>query len=228
MRKWDILQLDDFLACNPKVRITEINEQRVVLAGEYRLKAKLEGGKSIDRVYQLKVIFPCDYPRKLPQVLDEEGYFPRIQEFHTYTDGSFCLGSELKMRMVLRADHSLKAFIEKIVDPFLYAVSHRIEYGNYPYGELAHGEQGLVDEYEGIMGVKGKASVLFALKALGKRRREANKLLCPCGCGLRLGRCKIRFRINLLRNIERRCWFRHHLEKSFTIVEHPGRALTKK
>lgn len=228
MQNWDALQLDDFLAGNPKFRIAEINDEKLVLSGEYHLKAQFAGRQVIDKTYQLKFVCANDYPRKLPQVLDEGQFFPRSQEFHIYADGSFCLGSELKIKERLRADHTIKAFFDKVVDPFLYSVSHRIEYGDYPLGELAHGEQGLFDDYAEMFGLKDKASILLAFKALGKRKREANKLLCPCGCGLRLGRCDYRFILNGFRNIERRRWFRAYLEKSFTPIERPKKSEKKR
>ena len=229
MQNWDALQLDEFLARNPSFRIAEINNERVVLTGDYHLKAQLAGSQIIDKTYRLKFTCSNDYPRSLPQVLDEGKYFPRCQEFHTYSDGSFCLGSELKIKHILRTDHTIKSFFDKVVDPFLYSVSHRIEYGDdYPFGELAHGEQGLIDDYAEMFGLKDKKSVLLAFSALGKRKREANKLACPCGCGLRLGQCDYRFILNGFRNIERRRWFREYLKKSFTPIEKPKKDKKKK
>ncbi len=228
MQNWDVLQLDNFLARNPKFRIAEINDERVVLSGEYHLKAQLAGSQLIDKTYRLKFICANDYPRKLPKVLDDGRYFPRSQEFHTYSDGVFCLGSELKIKHILRADHTIKAFFDNVVDPFLYSVSHRIEFGDYPFGELAHGEQGLVDDYAEMFCLKGKAAVLLVFKALGKRKREANKLPCPCGCGLRLGCCDYRFMLNGFRNIERRRWFRENLVESFTPIQRPKKDKKKR
>ncbi len=221
MRHWDAFGLEDFLAAHPRIRILEINDARLVLAGEYYLKAQFPGSQLVERTYRLKLVYPRDYPAKLPAVIDEEKYFPRNQEYHTYGDGSCCLGSELKIKSLLKDNLSLSAFFEKIVDGFLYAVTHRIEYGNFPYGELAHGEQGLVDDYGEMFGVSGKQAVMRALQALGKRKREANKLPCPCGCGLRSGRCDYRFVLNGFRNIERRRWFRQHLKGSFKPIEKP-------
>lgn len=221
MRHWDSLGLEDFLASHPRIRIVEINNHKVELAGEYHLKAQLAGSQLVDRRYQLRLVCPRNYPRKLPKVLDEGRYFPRNQEYHTYSDGSFCLGSELKLKSLLRDDHSFTAFFDNIVDRFLYAVTHRIEFGNFPYGELAHGEQGLIEDYEEMFFLSGKLSVLRALRALGKGRRDANKLPCPCGCGRRLGCCDYRFVLNEFRNVERRRWFRQHLKKSFKPIERP-------
>ncbi|WP_085907803.1 hypothetical protein [Kiloniella majae] len=223
MRHWDGLQLDDFLVCHPRIRITEINDDKVELAGEYHLKAQLVGSQLIDKTFRLRFVCPREYPSKLPTVLDESNYFPRSQEYHTYTNGSFCLGSELKIKSLLHSDQSIAAFFENIVDPFLYAVSHRIEFGNYPFGELAHGEKGLIDDYEDIFGLQGKKAVVLALNALGKRKREANKLPCPCRCKKRLGRCEYRFILNGFRMIERRRWFREHLKQSFTLIERPAK-----
>lgn len=223
MLHWDRLELEDFLSSHPKIRIVRLNNNELELAGEYHLKAQLTGNHLIDRTYQLRIVCPRDYPRKLPMVLDEGRYFPRNEEYHTYTNGSFCLGSELKIKSILRNDHSLTTLFEKIIDRFLYAVSHRIEHGAFPYGELAHGEQGLIDDYGEMFGLKGKLSVLRALDALGKRKRDANKLPCPCGCGLRLGHCDYRFVLNEFRNIERRRWFRLHLKEAFTPLSKPKR-----
>lgn len=228
MGHWDDLGLDDFLASHPRIRIVTINNDQVELAGEYHLKAQLAGSQLIDRTYQLRLVCPHDYPRKLPKVLDEGRYFPRNQEYHTYSDGSFCLGSELKIKSLLLGDHSFTAFFENIVDRFLYAITHRIEFGNFPFGELAHGEQGLIDDYGEMFGLSGKLSVLRALQALGKRKREANKLPCPCGCGRRFGRCNYRLLLNGFRNVERRRWFRQHLEKSFSPIERPKKSEKKK
>lgn len=216
MRYWDALGLEEFLAAHPRIRILEINDERLVLAGEYHLKARLLGSQLVERTYRLKLVCPRDYPAKLPTVIDEDKYFPRNQEYHTYGDGSFCLGSELKIKSLLMDDKSLSAFFSEIVDGFLYAVTHRIEYGSFPYGELAHGEQGLIDDYGEMFGVSGKLAVMGVLQALGKRKREANKLLCPCGCGQRLGRCDYRFFLNGFRKIESRRWFRQHLRTSFS------------
>lgn len=227
MRNRGSLGIEDFLSAYPKLRIVEFSDDKLELAGEYDLKAQLIGSQLVDRKYQLRIIFPPDYPRTLPKVFDEGNYFPLDQEYHTYSDGSFCLGSELKIKSLLLDDHSISSFFEGAVDPFLYAVTHRIEFGNFPYGELAHGEPGLIDDYGEMFRVSGKLAVMRALQALGKRKREANKLPCPCGCGLRLGRCDYRFVLNRFRDIECRHWFRLHLKLSFKSIENSNKIKRK-
>ncbi len=221
------MQLHEFLSFNPKLRIAEFCDECVVLEGEYDFKAQMRGYEVIAKTFSLKVIFPRAYPRKLPSVIDTSDFFPRDSKYHTYKDGSFCLGSDLKIKSILFRDQTASAFFRKIVDPFLYAVTYRITHNEFPFGELEHGEDGLIDDYEKLFEVKGKASVLKALEALGKRKREANKLACPCNCGLRLGRCDYRFFINKFRDIDRRRWFRSHLVERFTPMEKPKKKTCK-
>jgi len=64
MRHWDALGLEDFLAAHPRIRISEINDERLVLAGEYHLRAQLAGSQLVDRTYRLKLMCPRDYPSK--------------------------------------------------------------------------------------------------------------------------------------------------------------------
>ncbi|HCR4067385.1 MULTISPECIES: hypothetical protein [Morganellaceae] len=218
MKKWKSIGLEEFLTAYPKIRLIEVHTDKVELQGEYQLKAQLDGSHTIEKTFSLRIVCTNDYPNKLPTVYDASNYFPRNRDYHTYADGSFCLGSELKIRSILKGDSSLITFFDKIVVKFLYAVSHRIEFGNFPYGDLAHGEQGLLDDYAELFKIDGKASVLLALKILGIRKRNANKLQCPCGCNSRLGKCNYRLFLNQFRYIERRRWFKIHLADSFTPI----------
>lgn len=228
MKHWKAVGLEAFLSAYPNIRLVDVHADKIELQGEYQLKAQLAGSRFIERTFSLRIVCPSNYPRALPVVFDTAGYFPRNQDFHTYSDGSFCLGSDLKIKSILKTDSSLTTFFEKIVVRFLYSVSHRVEFGNFPYGELDHGEKGLIDDYSQLFNVNGKASVLRALKALGLRKREANKLPCPCGCGERLGSCDYRFVLNEFREVERRRWFRDHLQEAFTPIEKPKRRVGKK
>ncbi len=206
------------------MRLAEFGDN-VVIEGVYDLNAQMDGFKVIQETFKLKLTFPATYPKDLPTVTEISNSIPRYSDYHTYSDGSFCLGSDVKLKSILFEAPAITDFADKILDPFLYAVSYKYKYGVYPFGELDHGEAGLIDDYEQLFSVNGKNSVLLALVALGKRKREANKLLCPCGCGFRLGRCEYRFRLARWRKIARRRWFRGHLSK-FSPVERPKK--TKK
>lgn len=193
----------------------------MVIEGEYDLHAKMSGFNAISDSFQLKVSFPKEYPRAIPKVIESAKRLPRDSAYHTYSDGSFCLGSEIHLKKILHRNSDVTNFFDEILVPFLYSVSYKLKYDIYPNGDLAHGEAGLIDDYERIFRVEGKANVMRVLAALGKRKREANKLLCPCGCGQRLGKCEYRFFLKKWRLLDRRRWFRDHLSQAFKPIEKP-------
>jgi len=217
MSKWNEIKLQTFLSLHPKMRLVEYGEGQVIVEGEYYLNAQMDGYEIIQDTYKLRIIFSNRYPRSLPKVIELDNRIPRDSEYHTYEDGSFCLGSEIKLKSILFEHPSITDFVEKILNPFLYAISYKMQYSLCPFGELDHGEEGLVDDYKQFFYVSDKASVLHVLRALGKRKRIANKLPCPCGCGNRIGLCDYRFNLQRWRRLERLRWFRNHL-KNFTPV----------
>lgn len=219
MSKWDQLELQKFLASNPKMRLTHFGDETVSIEGDYDVNAQMEGFNPIHDSYALKISFPEKYPRVVPTVIETELRIPRDPEYHTYRDGSFCLGSEIKLKAILCETPNISDFVEKILDPFLYSISYKLKYDDYPNGDLDHGEAGLIDDYECLFRVNGKSSVLRVLAALGKRKRVANKLQCPCGCGKRLGTCDFRFSLKKWRHLDKRRWFREYLSKSFTPID---------
>jgi len=213
MAKWDELNLQEFLSLHPRMRLALYGDERAVVEGEYYLNAQMDGYEAIQATYKLRIIFPPHYPRSLPQVTEIGNRVPRNLDYHTYDDGTFCLGSEIKLKSILFEHPSIIDFTRKILDPFLYATSYKLRYDFYPFGDLAHGENGLIDDYQLIFNVPDTESVLQVLKVLGKRKREANKLPCPCGCGQRIGKCDYRFKLQRWRRLEKRRWFREHLSE---------------
>src|SRR5207249_10376404 len=93
---------------------------------------------------------------------------------------------------------SLLRFVERCVVPYLYGYSYWVKHGAPPFGELAHGEVGSLQDLASLLGVVDLGlAARYCMLATTKRRR-ANKQLCPCASGRRLGHCHNR-RINALR-----------------------------
>lgn len=205
------LELQDFLSSHPLLRLIEYCDEQVVVEGTYLLNAQMDGYQAVQGRYNIRITFPTGYPRNLPKVFELDGAIPRDLDYHTYPDGSFCLGSEIRIKSILRDHPTATGLLEEVVKPFLYKIVYKLKFGISPGGELAHGDDGLISDYQRLFKVNEKASVLQVLRALGKRKREANKLSCPCGCGNRLGKCDYRFSLRKFRHIERRRWFRKHL-----------------
>lgn len=194
----------------------------LVLAGKYRLNASMHRCEAIDETFELKVTFPYDYPLSPPKVYETGGKLPNHIDFHKNTkDKSLCLSSSLRVISSIRHNPDIPAFFESLVDPFLYSIRYKTKHGKTPFGELDHGEDGLIQDYEIIFGLNGKKAILGMLMALSKRKRVANKLSCPCDCGRRLGKCDFRFKVNEYRSMAKRRWFKQHLKDDFMPLPKP-------
>ncbi len=171
----------------------------------------LKGFEALSDNYTINIKVPIDYPNNLPIVHEVSSKIPREPKYHINNIGSklapnddhyFCLGSEIRLKKILSMDYSLEAFVYDIVEPYLYSVSYKKKFNkDFPIGELAHFNEGLIIEYKDMLKVNTEKKLVNALIALSQKKRIANKILCPCGCGIRLGRCCYHHHINEFRNI---------------------------
>ncbi len=93
--------------------------------------------------------------------------------------------------------------------PYLYGISYKLKNGEFPFGELAHGVQGIIDDYLNIFDLKTYGQLLNTLKLLEMKKQRANKEPCPCGCGRRLGVCSFHNKLNDYRKIAEPSWHRN-------------------
>lgn len=219
MRWWDKIGVRELLATHSGLRISTLTNELITLEGQVAIHAQLPGANVIDEEFSIRIEIPASFPKKLPKVFETAEDFVRDPDYHTYQDGSLCLGSDIRLLQVCAENQNIFVFFEKVVVPCLYSISHKLKYGTSPYGELGHGEVGLIDDYEKLFGLDGKQAVLLAIKALSKRYREANKLKCPCGCALRLGRCDFRLGLNKFRYLAKRSWFDNYLKSYFQPIQ---------
>jgi hypothetical protein len=119
-------------------------------------------------------------------------------DYHKLTNGALCLGSRVRLRLQMSGSPSLLRFVERCVIPYLYGYSYSVNHGAPPFGELAHGELGSLQDLAALLGVEDLAIAFRYCMLAATKRRRANKQACPCGSGRRLGRCHNR-RVNALR-----------------------------
>lgn len=177
----------------------------LVLAGTLDVNAQVSGRAAIRDTYQIELRIPPDFPRKIPLVLETGGRIPR--SYHHLQNGSLCLGSETRLRLLLAEGLSLVGFVERCVVPYLYRHSYLQTYGEAPFGDLAHGVEGILEDLRLLFGADRTSAVLPFVRLVAMRKRHANKRVCPCGSGRRLGRCHNRS-VNRLRDRLGRYWFR--------------------
>lgn len=220
MNYLDQIGFGEFLTENPSLRVKHIEGGKFIIEGIFGINAQIQDADLIEDSYQLRITFTKDFPNDLPKVFEIGGRIPDDDNHHINpNEKSLCLGSTLKLKLILSQQPTLVYFGSNILTPFLYSISYKLKHGTFPYGELQHGEAGLIQDYEQIFGVKGKQSVMLVLKALGLRKRLANRLPCACGCGKALRNCAYRFVLNSFRGKVKRRWFLTHLRDDFTKIE---------
>lgn len=203
--------LSQFLRDYPGMSTAPCKDVGVCLRGKFRFKASVSGGDEIDDSYKLEIVVSDKFPQALPKVKETGGKIPRDGNFHVNSDGTLCLGSPLRLLRKVHSAPNLTGFADKCLVPYLYAVSYKLMHGgDFVFGELAHGEQGILDDYSAMLGLKETHQVTQAIHLLGMKKRFANKKPCPCGCGRRLGSCTFHHKLNDFRKMASVSWFKAH------------------
>jgi len=181
-----------------------------LLKGRFAFVARHPDIGELNDAFDLEIDVPVNFPRELPKVTETGNRIPRTRFYHVNQhDHSLCLGSPLRLRFLLAEKPSLLGFAEKCLVPYLAGISHKLSTGKpLPFGELEHGAPGALADYQLLFGLKTPEQALATLQLLGKKKRIANKLPCPCGCRLRLGRCVFRDRLRHFRALANRPWYR--------------------
>jgi hypothetical protein len=207
----ELNSLSQFLGDYPGMSTVPYSDAGVCLRGKFRFKANVSGKDEIDDSYMLEIVVPDKFPKALPKVKETGGKIPRDGNFHVNSDGTLCLGSPLRLLKKVYSASNLIGFAEKCLVPYLYTVSYKLKNGgNFLFGELTHGTQGIEDDYSVMLGLKERYQIIRAIQLLGIKKRIANKKPCPCGCGKRLGICPFHHKLNEFRKMAPVSWFKAH------------------
>lgn len=183
-----------------RLALAPSTEEYIVIKGKISLNHTYKNANPIEDTYELLIKVPSNFPKSIPVILETGNKIPKLNDNHVNPDGTLCLGTPLKLQLFLVKYPSLVDFVERVLIPHLYAVSNKLNGGEFIFGELAHGSAGELSDYEDILGVKGVVAVKNALNSLKSyKKRIANKKVCPCGCGRRLGKCMVHFKLNSTR-----------------------------
>lgn len=211
--------LEQFLRSYPGMAVKPAVDRNLCIEGKFEFSARTDEHGKITDAYHLRVCIPPGFPRDLPTVHESGGRIPRNKEFHVNIDGSLCLGSRLRLLLILSKSQTLVGYANDCIVPFLFAISHKLLHGGpLPFGELAHGTPGELADYTDLLGLQTVRQAERSLDCLGMKLRLANKHPCPCGCGRRLGKCQFNQRLNKFRSLAKREWFRS-VSASLTISD---------
>jgi hypothetical protein len=209
MNRYKALGLDSFLCRYLRMDVCPVNGVDLRIEGLFDFTAKSTDHDEITDSFRLRIVVPTKFPQDLPVVEELDGRIPRRGAYHINPDGSLCLGSRLRLLVTIARDPTLIGFASNCLVPYLFAISHKIlDGGDLAFGELAHGSPGETADYMNLFGLKTAEQVKRAIEYLGLKKRRANNLPCPCGCGRRLGICFFNRRIRRYRQLANKKLFR--------------------
>lgn len=202
-------RLAELLRLFPDLSVQPVVNGRMRIAGGLAFSLQYQDLECIADCYSISLEIPEDFPRHLPSARETDGKIPK--NFHTYTNGTLCLGSPTRLRLALGDAPTLPRYVKRCVIPYLYAYSYFQRHGVLPFGQLDHGSNGIRNDYANLFGVTSETAAQEMVRLASLRKRHANKHLCPCGSLLRVGRCHHR-QINRLRSQLARSWFRREYQ----------------
>lgn len=198
--------IEKFLMEYEEFQLQPIVIGEVLMLGNIKRTLHHEKYGSIDINYFLSIHIPSDYPESTPVIFETKGEINNSPSNHINYDGSFCLGSPIRLKMLLKRNPDFNYFFEMCVLPYLYAVSLKIQQQvGFLFGELAHGTDGLVQDFQELFHLDSAAKVIQMLTILSTKKRQANKMICPCGCKRRVTQCLYFKQVLLMRKLFNRC-----------------------
>ena len=207
--KNDTRGIKEFIRDYPGMAFRPANDSAMIFTGLLSFTAKPEKLPEITDEYSLRIRVPNNFPKELPDVTELGNKIRRINDFHIYSDGTLCLGSRLRLLMILSKNPTLVGYTENCIVPYLYAISYKLKFGEkLPFGELSHGPTGELEDCRRLFGLKNIEQAKIVLVLLSLNKRQANKKPCPCNCGKRLVKCNFNKKIEEFRNLASRSWFR--------------------
>lgn len=178
----------------PNLHFVNKNDN-LVLKGNIFFQASYSD-ELIEDSYDVSIEFFSEYPSELPVVRDIGNRIP--SDYHTNPDGTLCLGVYSLVCMKFYGNPTISTFIEELLIPYLYRHSYIEKHKKEPWGERAHGDQGVYEFYIGYFGIKNMRIVLALLDLIVKKKYKGHKL-CLCDSGLILRKCHGPKLLNLLK-----------------------------
>jgi hypothetical protein len=204
-KRFERWQLAGLLNAYPNLRIIPSTGDETNIGGSLAFVRDAPPYGVIEDEYDIEIVIPRAFPSRLPSVHETQGRITRA--YHKLTDGSLCLGSPTRLRLIAIESQSVLRYVELCVIPYLYGYSYFERNGAPPFGELRHGTAGLCDDLAALFGVDDEPAARAMLRLAAMRKRQANKRACPCDSRRRLGRCHHR-RVNAIRSRLSRIWLR--------------------
>ncbi len=160
---------------------------KTLVSGALPFEASADGLETITESFGIELNIPNEFPELLPQVKETDGRIDANYE-HRFTNGTLCLAVPIEQRRIFFEQPTLLGFVNRLVIPYLYGYCFWKKHGYHPFGESAHGFEGILRYYIDALGLRDDLAALAVISFLlehGYRGHHG----CPCGSGLIVSEC---------------------------------------
>lgn len=203
--------IDSLLKVQPGLRLAPSKDDSIRITGRLRFKRIADGFLEIEDNYELEIVVPPTFPEEVPLVWETGGRIPK--DWHRNPGGTLCLGSPTVVRLRTIQAGTVDEFVQDMVEPYLYQRSYFERHRLLPFGELDHGLKGVLKDFMDRFEFSDELAAGSMVFLTSLRKRVANKKPCPCGVGEPLGRCQHHWKVNELREVLGRKWFREQFRQ---------------
>lgn len=184
-KEFALQQVNQLLRVYNGLSVEEMLDTRIVLSGRVLIK-RMALGYQLCKEYQMKIILPLCVD-VLPYVIDSGNQIDKNYP-HRYIDGQLCLETDTAIRIYFINGFDLVSWMYNFVEPYYFSYEYFQRYGVFPFGERAHGTEGILQTYGEIFNEPNYVKVFKLMKFIQCGRYRGH-LPCPCGSGTKLRLC---------------------------------------
>lgn len=178
-------QLSELFYRYPELEISSQDNNKVLISGNIQVFV-CNYSFTLNKTYGIDIIIPINSD-ELPYVIDKNNYISKKYR-HRYNTGKLCLETDSAIRLRFFDGFSLVDWMREFVETYFFSYEYFMRYNCYPFGERAHGLEGIIQTYSDIFNTKDLYQTFCILAYISlKVYRGHDK--CPCGSELHLRNC---------------------------------------
>ena len=172
----------------PPLGVVRRRQSETILAGPLAFEAASDDMETISASFDIELTVPNAFPNQLPRAKEIGGRIRATDYEHVFRNGTLCLGVPIQQRRVFAEQPTLLGFVDRLLVPYLYGFCFWRKHGRHPFGEAAHGPEGILDHYLDVLGLNDPLAAIRAIRLLCEHGYNARQH-CPCGSGRRVRSC---------------------------------------
>lgn len=163
--------------------VLDVKSCEFILTGKYEFNLIWENAIR-SGMREVTISIPFSFPSTAPKLKVDE--MPKGMS-HIYDDKSVCLATTGELIEFLSREPTVKDYIDKFIESFLFTMKWYEDYGCYPFGEREHGWKGLKSYYIENWGLTSDQYWKLVVLISGNKYR--GHIPCICGSGVKIRNC---------------------------------------